>query len=160
MCGYTGPAKGGHCLNPRRRGAGHTCDICRDNLILLQAKSLLPWCITAIEEESDRREGKGRYCCLGTYVKYMMNAALGWFEVLVRTSIFRGRWFGVVWTRWLSIIPKHSLRSVSVLQFILFFKSLSGAKSICSAAWFRPQLSATTFAFSFVWFFFYGYCKK
>ena len=60
--------------------------------------------------------------------------------------------FGMVWTRWSSIFPKHPFCQVAVILLILFCK-LSWWK-IASAAsnWNNsdPQTEATTFAFSSV----------
>ena len=47
-------------------------------------------CGQLIEEETDRREGKGRRCYLA--------ARKNWRTVIGWTSILGGWWFGVVWT--------------------------------------------------------------
>ena len=76
-----------------------------------------------------------------------------WTTVFERPSILVRWWFGMVWTRWSSIFPKHPFRQVAVILFILFFKS-SWCK-IASAARYlinsTPQAAAKKFAFSSVW---------
>ena len=43
-------------------------------------------------------------------------------KVFGRTSIFVGLLFGIVWTRWSSIFPKHPFLQVAVILFILFIQ--------------------------------------
>ena len=85
-----------------------------------------------IEEETDKREGKGRCCCLGDVLECRIShlaARMIWWKVFERTSILGGWWFGVVWTTWSSIFLKHPLCQVPVLLSILF-SNLSGAKYV------------------------------
>ena len=58
-------------------------------------------CTVHIEEELDRRDGKGRQCCLGdVYLKIPhcsdLAARMIWKKVFGRTSILGGWWFGGV----------------------------------------------------------------
>ena len=72
-----------------------------------------------------------------------------------RTSIVGGWWFGVVWTGWSSVYLKRPFCQVSILLFIIFFKS--SLRYMASAAFYSvPQSAATTFAFPSVWFLFYS----
>ena len=110
------------CINP-------------SSMWLSKARNLTPCFVLHIEQESDRREGKGRRCWLGGRILECRNSHLAarmiginFFE---RISILGGRWFGV--NQMIIHFPKHPYRQVSVLLFILFFKSSWCFKA--SAAW-------------------------
>ena len=95
-----------------------------------------------LKTDKDRREGKGRCCCLGDIPECRANHLAAWIiwkQVFGRTSILVGLWFGLVWNGGSSTFSKHTFHKVAFILLILFFKS-----------------SATTFAFSSVCFFFYG----
>ena len=86
-------------------------------------------------------------------------ARMVWRTVFGRKSILGGWWFGVVWTGWSYIFPKHPIRQVSVLLtsnhpflLIILVLNLEAWNWINSV----PQRAATTFAFSSVKFFFFG----
>ena len=79
--------------------------------------------ISIIEEELDRREGKGRRCCLGEVLVCRTShlaARMIYRIVFARTSIVGGWWFGV--NQMIIHFLKHAFCQVSVLLFILFFK--------------------------------------
>ena len=70
-------------------------------------------------EETERREDKGRRCCLGDV--FECSSQQGWFEDTGKLLEEHSFWEGVR-TRWSSIFLKHPFCQVSVLLFILFFK--------------------------------------
>ena len=79
-----------------------------------------------IEEEIDRRKGKGRRCCLGNILE-CRTSQQGWIEekFLEEEHPF---WRVVVWRagvkhRWSSVYLKHPFCQAFVLLFIPFFKS-------------------------------------
>ena len=69
-----------------------------------------------------RVRSKGRRCWLGDVIKCQASHLLA--RMILRKSFWKNIRIGrLVWTRWSSIFPKHQFRQVSVLLFILFFKS-------------------------------------
>ena len=100
------------------------------------------YCTALIEEEeTDRREGKGRRCCLGDVIECRTShlaAMMIWTKVFERSFISGWWWNGVVWIRW-SII--HSAKRP------IFYSSFSsnhpGDKSVMPKNIFVCSLSAT-----------------
>ena len=104
--------------------------------------------------ESDRREGKGRHCWLRDILECHIShlaARTIWRKVFKRTSILRGFWFGVVWTGWSSIFPKHPFRQVFNLLFTLFYKSFwhQIASAACNCIYSVPPTSSDDLCFPF-----------
>ena len=115
-------------------------------------------CTICIEEEKDKREGKGFRCCLGDVLECRTShlaARMIGRQVVGRISIWGGWGFDVVWTRWSSIFLKHPFCQASALRSS-FSSNHPGAKSSAAWHWMNsvPQTGATTLAYSPVCFFF------
>ena len=98
-----------------------TCEIfCVNN------RSVYTWQRRRRIKNKDRREGKCSRWWLGDVLEWCTNnlaARMIKTNIFGRTSIMVGWWFGMVWTGWSFIFPKHPFRQLAVILFILYLKS-------------------------------------
>ena len=85
--------------------------------------------LSPYKKDKDKRESKGRHCCLGTLEDILecrtnhLAARMNWTKIFRITFILAGWWFGMVWIWWSSIFLIHPFCQVAVILFIIFFKS-------------------------------------
>ena len=79
-----------------------------------------------------------------------------WRKLFWENMVLGGWWFGVVWTGWSSIFPKHPFRQEAVFNLFLFKSYWQwSASAACNQINSVAQASATTFAFPPDWFLFH-----